>query len=108
MAHNPRAAALVASTIALAHSLGLRMVAEGVETGVVFAELRRMGCDQAQGYFMSRPVCAVEFDHWLSHRPELDRSTDITSRQRAWDRDLDRGPTMLTSGACSLYPDPGQ
>ena len=79
MADDSRAAALVASTIALAHSLNLRIVAEGVETGIVFTELRRLGCDQAQGYFMSRPVPAVDFDHWLSNRPELDRSTDITS-----------------------------
>jgi len=79
MADDARAAALVASTIALAHSLDLRMVAEGVETGVVFTELRRLGCDQAQGYFMSRPVSAVELDYWLSNRPELDQSTDITS-----------------------------
>jgi EAL domain-containing protein (putative c-di-GMP-specific phosphodiesterase class I) len=78
MADDARAAALVASTISLAHSLGLRMVAEGVETDIVFTELRRMGCDQAQGYFMSRPVAAIELDHWLSNRPELDRSTDIT------------------------------
>jgi EAL domain-containing protein (putative c-di-GMP-specific phosphodiesterase class I) len=80
MADDARAAALVASTIALAHNLDLRLVAEGVETGVVFTELRRLGCDQAQGYFMSRPVSAVELDHWLSNRPELDQSTDITSR----------------------------
>ncbi len=79
MADDTRAAALVASTITLAHSLGLRMVAEGVETGVVFSELRRMGCDQAQGYFMSRPVSAVELDRWLDNRSELDQSTDITS-----------------------------
>jgi hypothetical protein len=79
MADDARAAALVASTIALAHSLDLRIVAEGVETGVVFTELRRLGCDQAQGYFMSGPVSVVELDYWLSNRPELDQSTDITS-----------------------------
>jgi EAL domain-containing protein (putative c-di-GMP-specific phosphodiesterase class I) len=55
MADDARAAALVASTIALAHSLGMRMVAEGVETDVAYTELARLGCDQAQGYYMSRP-----------------------------------------------------
>src|SRR5665811_700090 len=54
MADDARAAALVASTIALAHSLGLRMVAEGVENDVAYAELARLGCDQAQGFYMSR------------------------------------------------------
>lgn len=81
MADNARSAALVASTIALAHSLNLRMVAEGVETGDVFTELRQLGCDQAQGYFMSRPMPAAELDHWLNNRHELDPSTNITSQQ---------------------------
>ena len=68
MADTARAAALVASIIALAHSLGLRIVAEGVETEVAYTELARLGCDQAQGYFISRPVPAAELDHWLSTR----------------------------------------
>jgi EAL domain-containing protein (putative c-di-GMP-specific phosphodiesterase class I) len=63
MADDARAAALVASTIALAHSLGLRMVAEGVETEVAYAELKRLGCDQAQGFLVSRPVPAAKLDH---------------------------------------------
>ena len=79
MADDPRAAALVASTIALAHSLGLRMVAEGVETEVAYTELARLGCDQAQGYFMSRPVPAAELDHWLSNRPDVNQPTDVPS-----------------------------
>ncbi|HEX7537253.1 MAG TPA: EAL domain-containing protein, partial [Dermatophilaceae bacterium] len=71
-------AALVASTIAMAHSLGLRMVAEGVESDVAFTELTRLGCDQAQGYLMSGPVPAAEFDHWLSNRNAVHQHTDIT------------------------------
>jgi EAL domain-containing protein (putative c-di-GMP-specific phosphodiesterase class I) len=68
MVDDARAAALVASTISLTHSLGLRIVAEGVETQAAFAELTRLGCDQAQGYYMSTPVPAAELDHWLSTR----------------------------------------
>jgi diguanylate cyclase (GGDEF)-like protein len=68
MADDARAAALVVSTIALAHSLGLRMVAEGVENSTALAELRRHGCDEAQGFYLSRPVPAAELDHWLSVR----------------------------------------
>ena len=56
MADHARAAAPVVSTVGLAHSLGLRMVAEGVHTDVAYAELKPLGCDQAQGYFMSRAV----------------------------------------------------
>ncbi|NTW41660.1 MAG: EAL domain-containing protein [Cellulomonadaceae bacterium] len=68
MADDSRATALVASTIALAHSLDLRMVAEGVEDDTAFAELTRLGCDQAQGYFMSRPLPAAALDEWLADR----------------------------------------
>jgi EAL domain-containing protein (putative c-di-GMP-specific phosphodiesterase class I) len=58
----------VASTIALAHSLGLRMVAEGVEHEIAYTELARNGCDEAQGHYMCRPVPAAELDHWLALR----------------------------------------
>jgi len=68
MQDDPRAAALVASTIDLAHSLDLRMVAEGVETADALAELSLYGCDQAQGYFISRPVPAAELVTWLTTR----------------------------------------
>jgi hypothetical protein len=61
---------------------------EGGDTSVVFTEPRRVGCDQAQGYFLSRPVSAVELDHWLSNRPELDQSTDIGNRPHSLDRVL--------------------
>ena len=68
MAEDARAAALVVSTIDLAHGLGLKMVAEGVENSVAYDELVRHGCDYAQGYFMSRPVPAAALDEWLNAR----------------------------------------
>jgi predicted signal transduction protein with EAL and GGDEF domain len=80
VADDDRTAALFASTIELAHNLGLRMVAEGVETSAAYIELTRLGCDQAQGYFMSRPVPAAELDHWLRNRRSLDLPTDIPQR----------------------------
>jgi diguanylate cyclase (GGDEF)-like protein len=80
MADDARAAALVASTIALSHSLGLRMVAEGVETEVAYKELARLGCDQAQGFFICRPVPAAELDHWLKNRRAGKDSTHIRPR----------------------------
>ena len=72
MAGDARAAALVQSTINLAHSLGLRMVAEGVEDGPTYSELSRFGCDQIQGFYVSRPVPAAALDHWMSQRPAGD------------------------------------
>jgi EAL domain-containing protein (putative c-di-GMP-specific phosphodiesterase class I) len=49
-------APIVSATIAMAHSLGLRVIAEGVETEPQLQYLRRNGCDLAQGYLLSRPV----------------------------------------------------
>jgi diguanylate cyclase len=68
MADDARAAALVFSTIDLAHSLGLRMVAEGVENEATLGELTRRGCDYAQGYFISRPLPPAELGLWLERR----------------------------------------
>jgi EAL domain-containing protein (putative c-di-GMP-specific phosphodiesterase class I) len=76
MTRDARTLALVSSTIDLAHSLGIRMVAEGVETAGTYTELTRLGCDQAQGYLMSRPVPASELDHWLNDQHGAERSAD--------------------------------
>lgn len=46
----------------------MKMSADGVETEVAYRELARLGCDQAQGYYMSRPVPAAELDYWLDNR----------------------------------------
>jgi len=56
---------IVRSTIELGHSLGLKVVAEGVEDEASFRFLRELGCDQAQGYFMSRPLPAAGLEEWL-------------------------------------------
>lgn len=57
---------IVASTIALAHAVGIRAVAEGVETADQLRLLRDMGCDYAQGYLVSRPLDAPGLGRWLS------------------------------------------
>jgi diguanylate cyclase len=56
LAESGRDALLVKSTVDLAHSLGLKLVAEGVETAEVLALLAGMGCDVAQGYHVARPM----------------------------------------------------
>lgn len=62
---DPRSAAIVASTIALAHSLGVVIVAEGVETIDVHELLKTTGCDVLQGYLISRPLPGAQLTKWL-------------------------------------------
>jgi diguanylate cyclase (GGDEF)-like protein len=66
---DPRAAAIVEHTVALAHALGLRLVAEGVEDDATGAVLARLGCDIAQGYAIARPMPVDDFLLWLE-RPQ--------------------------------------
>ena len=57
-------AVIVRSTIDLAHNLSLTVVAEGVENAVVYNLLKKLGCDQAQGYLISKPMPAAEYVAW--------------------------------------------
>jgi diguanylate cyclase (GGDEF)-like protein len=61
--------AIVRATIELAASLGLDVVAEGVEDDATWHTLRRLGCSTAQGYFMSRPMPAAEVVGWVRDWP---------------------------------------
>jgi EAL domain-containing protein (putative c-di-GMP-specific phosphodiesterase class I) len=63
--HNDRDAAIVRAAIELGHSLGLSVVAEGVEDEVTWDQLASLGCDVAQGYFMARPLTADDLETWL-------------------------------------------
>ncbi len=64
---NEGAASIVRSVIDLARNLGLKVVAEGIEDQGAWDLLRDMGCDIAQGYFLSKPV-AGELLHALARR----------------------------------------
>jgi len=57
--------AIVQATLSLGHNLGLEVVAEGVESREVWDLLRAMGCDRAQGYYMSKPLAPGELEAWL-------------------------------------------
>jgi EAL domain-containing protein (putative c-di-GMP-specific phosphodiesterase class I)/GGDEF domain-containing protein len=61
----PANQAIVRSTIELGHVLGLRVVAEGIETPEVWSLLMKMGCDLAQGYFISRPMSVDRLAEWV-------------------------------------------
>ena len=58
----------------MAHALGLKVIAEGVETAGQLALLKEAGCDFAQGYYFSKPIAADAFEVWLlANTRKLDR-----------------------------------
>jgi diguanylate cyclase (GGDEF)-like protein len=59
---------IVRSTIDLGRNLGLRVVAEGVESSQAWSRLAQLGCNVAQGYFLSRPMPAEQLTQWLADR----------------------------------------
>ncbi|SNX94856.1 diguanylate cyclase (GGDEF) domain-containing protein [Geodermatophilus sabuli] len=63
-----RTEAIVASTVALAHRLGLRVVAEGVEAAETLDHLAALGCDESQGYLHAPPLAAERLVEWLDGR----------------------------------------
>lgn len=60
------AAAIVRITIDLGHSLGLDVVAEGIEDQETYDWLKELGCDIGQGYFISRPIDVMQFSDWMN------------------------------------------
>jgi len=70
---------IVRSTIELAHSLGLNVVAEGVETEACLDELRALGCDLAQGYLISGPLRRSKLEAWLRESPWATASAEAAT-----------------------------
>ena len=74
MAAGSRETIIVASTIDLAHNLGMRAVAEGVEDPGLRPQLHALGCDSAQGFAISRPLPEFEATRWLLGSQQFDSS----------------------------------
>jgi EAL domain-containing protein (putative c-di-GMP-specific phosphodiesterase class I) len=68
---DPKEAVIANAIIQLAHSLGCRVLAEGVETKAQGDYLRSQGCDLVQGFFFGRPVSANDFGQLLQHRSTI-------------------------------------
>jgi diguanylate cyclase (GGDEF)-like protein len=68
LADDARDAAIVHATVDLGRRLGMRVVAEGVETSEAWDTLAGLHCDEAQGFFLSRPMTATALGGWLRER----------------------------------------
>ena len=65
MAKDNKDVVIVSTIIELAHSMGRSVVAEGVESQETMSMLIALGCDTAQGFYMTKPLPALEFENWL-------------------------------------------
>ena len=74
---------IVHSTIELAHNLGLRVVAEGVESAAVLQRLADLGCDEAQGYHIGKPMPLVDFQLWAPRWRAATATATITTTTTA-------------------------
>jgi diguanylate cyclase (GGDEF)-like protein/PAS domain S-box-containing protein len=63
---NPEHMMVADAIVSLGHTLGMRVIAEGVESAIALSRLRTLGCDEAQGYFLSVPLAADEVAPWLA------------------------------------------
>jgi EAL domain-containing protein (putative c-di-GMP-specific phosphodiesterase class I) len=68
---NSEFAAIVRSAIEMGHSLGLKVVAEGIETETAAEKLRALGCDIVQGYLYARPMCLADLEKWLQNKARV-------------------------------------
>lgn len=80
---SPANAAIVRSTIALGHDLGLVVVAEGVEDQATWDALGELGCDTIQGYFASKPLSAAALENWIVERSAALSAADRGPLRRA-------------------------
>jgi diguanylate cyclase len=74
VAHDERDAAIVHSLVDLARRLGVRVVAEGVDSPEGCALLAEWGCDEVQGHYLARPMPASDLEEWLRQPDPLNRS----------------------------------
>jgi diguanylate cyclase len=88
MLRSKDSATIVQSVISLVHDLGLRVVAEGVETEAALDRLQSLGCDVVQGYHIAKPMPASAVPGWIAGWVPKPRKKGVVTRMRRPPRDL--------------------
>ena len=92
------ARAIVNTIVQMAGVLGMRTVAEGVETERELAVIRAIRCDEVQGYFVARPMPLLKLKDWLAGRPVTGPVDEIDSRIMPWRMTQVSPPTTMFGG----------
>ena len=72
---------IVQTVIALAHALGMRVVAEGVDSAEALAVIAQLGCEMAQGFFIARPMRGDLVPDWIDHYAVTATNSKVSGRQ---------------------------
>jgi EAL domain-containing protein (putative c-di-GMP-specific phosphodiesterase class I) len=70
---------IVKATISLAHSLNIRVVAEGIETEKQYQLLKSYGCDFGQGYYIAKPLSSEDAAQFMGYEPDSRSNVQIAS-----------------------------
>ena len=89
---------LVEAIVGIGRTLGLEIVAEGVETEVQAQLLARMGCTSLQGFLFARPLSLSAFERWLEARRKPEAGVAETHRLAEGSRSRPVGPAVVRSG----------
>lgn len=94
---DPDATAIAAAIIAMAHALGLRVVAEGVETEAQLERLRTLGCEEAQGFYFARPSTPAQIDKLLQNEASASWGRHVGPGQQPSERGSYRAERILVA-----------
>ncbi|MFZ5507510.1 MAG: EAL domain-containing protein [Pseudomonadota bacterium] len=94
---NPNDEIIVRSTIELAHNMGLKVTAEGVESEGVLERLRLLGCDLAQGYLISKPIPAEALEKWFRESHWAQRAVGSSAAAVMLDEPVGRAATRTVA-----------
>ncbi len=83
IASNPAFRTIVSTTVDMAHQLGVRVIAEGVESEAVRSELQALGCELGQGFLLGKPMPPGRFADWLCEREHVPRPRQRSGRHGA-------------------------
>lgn len=76
---NPSSVEIVSATISLAHNLGIKVVAEGIETKQQFQQLKSYGCDFGQGYYIAKPLSSEAAAQFMGYASESNPNVRVTA-----------------------------